>query len=130
MLTPTRLTVSLAAALALAACSNEPENTTTADMPVTADMPMAGDTPMAEGMPRSASDGKMASSQGTVTAVDPDASTITIEHGPIPEANWPAMTMGFKADEAARAKVAPGDKVDFELRLNGNSGEITRIERQ
>ena len=34
---------------------------------------------------------------GTVTAIDKAAGTITLDHGPIPEAKWPAMTMAFKA---------------------------------
>ena len=30
---------------------------------------------------------------GTVTAIDKSAGTITLDHGAIPEAKWPAMTM-------------------------------------
>ena len=121
----------LAAPLALAACDSAEESAGTAeDMPMAQDMPMADDMPMAENMPMDASDGQTATGQGTVTAIDAEAGTITIDHGPIPEANWPAMTMGFKADEAARAKVQVGDKVEFDLKLSGNAGEVTRIETQ
>lgn len=115
----------LAAPLALAACDSAEENAGTAE-----DMPMAQNMPMADDMPMDAAGGQTATGQGTVTAIDAEAGTITIDHGPIPEANWPAMTMGFKADEAARAKVEVGDKVEFDLKLTGNAGEITRIETQ
>jgi len=115
----------LAAPLALAACDSAEENAGTAE-----DMPMAQDMPMAGDMPMHAANGQTATGQGKVTAIDAEAGTITIDHDPIPEANWPAMTMGFKADEAARTKVEVGDKVEFELKLSGNAGEITRIETQ
>jgi len=67
---------------------------------------------------------------GTVTAIDKAAGTITLDHGPIPEANWPAMTMGFKAAPGLTDSVKVGDKVAFDLKLEGGSGEITAIARQ
>jgi Cu/Ag efflux protein CusF len=70
---------------------------------------------------------KMAKGTGTVTAIDAKAGTITLDHGPIPEANWPAMTMGFKAASALVQSVKVGDKVDFDLKLEGGAGEITAI---
>ena len=39
----------------------------------------------------------MAKGKGTVTAIDKSAGSITLDHGPIPEADWPSMTMAFKA---------------------------------
>ena len=74
--------------------------------------------------------GKMAKGQGTVTAVDAMANTITLDHGPIAEAGWPAMTMGFKASPALVAQVKAGDKVAFDLKLEGGAGEITAIQKQ
>src|SRR3546814_10875228 len=41
----------------------------------------------------------LAKGHGTVTAIDKGAGTITLAHGPIPEAKWPAMTMAFKRSE-------------------------------
>nr|QQZ51115.1 copper-binding protein [Phenylobacterium glaciei] len=73
---------------------------------------------------------KMAKGQGTVTAVDTTANTITLDHGPIAEAGWPAMTMGFKASPALVAQVKAGDKVAFDLKLEGGAGEITAIQKQ
>ncbi len=75
-------------------------------------------------------DAKMAKGEGTVTAVDTTANTITLDHGPIAEAGWPAMTMGFKASPALVAQVKTGDKVAFDLKLEGGGGEITAIQKQ
>lgn len=73
---------------------------------------------------------KMAKGQGTVAAVDTTANTITLDHGPIAEAGWPAMTMGFKASPALVAQVKAGDQVAFDLKLEGGAGEITAIQKQ
>lgn len=67
---------------------------------------------------------------GTVKEIDKSAGTITLEHGPIPEANWPAMTMAFKADPVLIESVNIGEQVDFDLRLEGGAGEITSITRK
>jgi Cu/Ag efflux protein CusF len=73
---------------------------------------------------------KMAKGSGTVTAVDARVGTITLNHGPIPEANWPAMTMTFKAAPGVTGAVKPGDKVNFDLNLQGGAGEVTAISKQ
>ncbi|MCF8707703.1 copper-binding protein [Rhizorhapis sp. SPR117] len=81
------------------------------------EMPMAGAAKMAKGT-------------GTVTAVDKSAGTITLDHGPIAEADWPAMTMAFKAKPELLDSVKVGDKVTFDLALNGNAGEVTAVQKQ
>ena len=73
---------------------------------------------------------KTAHATGTVKAIDKTAGTITLEHGPIAEANWPAMTMAFKAAPALLDSVKAGDKVAFDLKLEGNAGEVTAITSQ
>ena len=65
-----------------------------------------------------------AKGHGTVTAIDKAAGTITLDHGPIPEAKWPAMTMAFKAAPSITDAVKVGDKVDFDLSLKGSDGEV------
>ena len=60
-----------------------------------------------------------ASGSGEVTAVDPVAGTVTIDHGPIEALEWPAMTMTFAAPGVDLAAVKQGDKVTFELRQTG-----------
>lgn len=124
----------LAATAALAACGQKAE-TQTAEAPAApaASAPMAP-APAAEGMAgmnmAAGGEHKMAKGTGTVTAVDATAGTVTIDHGPIPEANWPAMTMGFKAAPALAQGVKAGDKVAFDLKLENGGGEITAIQKQ
>ena len=122
----------LAAPLALAACDSSQEPAENADMPMAQTMPDAAQTSMGD-MPMmdSATAGKTGSGEGTVTAISETDGKITIEHGAIPAVGWPAMTMGFRADEAMRKKVAEGDKVSFEFHTTeGSGGELTAIEKE
>jgi len=127
----TTLMTLLAAPLALAACDNGNDSAETADMPM-ADSGVAGDQMAMDGedmpMMQTGEGEQMGSGEGTVTAVNTE--TITIDHGPIPEVSWPAMTMSFTADEAARQTVAEGDAVTFEFRKTDSGGEITSITKK
>ena len=120
------LTAALAG-LALAGCSKKEE---AAAPPAAEAAAMAPAAPAADSMAgmQMAPDAKMARSSGTVTAVAADG--ITIDHAAIPEANWPAMTMAFKASPDLAKSVKVGDKVNFDLKLERGSGEITAIARQ
>lgn len=70
----------------------------------------------------------MAKGTGTVTAIDKAGGNITLNHGPIAEAGWPAMEMEFKATPASLLDtVKVGDKVSFELKMAGGTGEVTAI---
>ena len=67
---------------------------------------------------------------GTVKSVDAAAGKLTIDHGPIPALQWPAMVMDFRlADKALAGKVKAGDKVKFAL-TPGEKGSyiVTAIE--
>jgi Cu/Ag efflux protein CusF len=75
-------------------------------------------------------DAKMAKATGTVTAVDSAAGSITVDHAPIPEIGWPAMTMAFKASPEMAKTVKAGDKVAFDVKIQGGAGEITAISKQ
>jgi len=100
-MTPPMTTVATVFALALAGCAagNETDSMPMAneDMPMGQNMPMdAEDMPMEpEDMPimQSGETARTASSEGTVAAIDADGGTITIDHGAIPDLDWPAMTM-------------------------------------
>lgn len=120
----------LASAAALAACGPKADTERAQAPPATAaeSAGQPADTAMnrTAGSPDAAVTAK---GQGAVTAVDAAAGTITIDHGPIPEANWPAMTMAFKATPEQVASVKPGEKVAFELKLAGGAGEITAIRK-
>ncbi|PEQ12440.1 copper-binding protein [Novosphingobium sp. PC22D] len=72
----------------------------------------------------------MAKGTGTVTAIDMTEGKITLDHAPIPEANWPAMTMAFKAKPELIENLQAGDKVAFDLALEGGAGEVTAIQKQ
>jgi Cu/Ag efflux protein CusF len=122
----------LSAALALAACGQKTEM---AQAPAAAPEPAAAPatTPATDnmaGMNMAAEGAKMAKGMGTVTAVDATAGTITVNHEAIPEAKWPAMTMGFKSTPALAQSVKVGDKVMFDLKLENGGGEITAIQKQ
>ena len=68
--------------------------------------------------------------EGEVTAVDKTAGTITLKHGPIPGVKWPAMTMTFKANPAALVdQVKVGDKVSFDVKVQGQDNEVTAIRK-
>lgn len=118
----------IAVPLALAACDSGEE----AEMPMAADdMPMATEEmPMAEGMAMNGGEAmaQPVEAEGTITAIDNEAGTITIDHGPVPAVDWPAMTMGFTADPGLRERVEVGDQVKFQFRQTASGGEITSIE--
>jgi len=116
---------------ALAACgsktdTNETVAANTASPAAAETNAMAGDMGKMEMAPAA----KMAKGTGKVTAVDKSAGTITLDHGPIAEANWPAMTMAFKAAPTLIDSVKVGDQVNFELKLEGSTGEVTAIEKK
>lgn len=121
----------LGAALALAACGQKSE-TTSAETPATpaASAPAAPADEMGGMNMARPEAAKTAKGTGTVKSVDAGAGTITVDHAPIPEAGWPAMTMGFKAAPGLVQSVKPGDKVAFDLTLKDGSGEITTITKQ
>jgi len=55
--------------------------------------------------------------QGTVTAVNPKAGQIELDHAPMPSIQWPAMKMTFKVENTALLDgLKPGDAVAFEMR--------------
>lgn len=111
----------LALPLALSACDRGEEATDTEDTPMAEGMP-ADNMPMSDDAPMMGSDAemRMASAEGTVTAIDNEAGTITIEHGPVPAVDWPAMTMAFEADAASRQGIAVGDEVTFDFGMSVN----------
>jgi len=53
---------------------------------------------------------------GTVDSVDPKDGTVSMSHGPVASLKWPAMTMEFKAANAALLQALKlGARVDFEF---------------
>jgi len=80
-----------------------------------------GDAGQPGAAPAAASAGHKA--EGTVDTVDAQGGMISISHGAVASLNWPAMTMEFKAANAALLKdVKPGAAVAFEF-VERNPGE-------
>lgn len=113
-------------ATALAACGKKPAEPM-ADAAPAAPVPASGDAMAGMDMAGST----MAKGTGSVTEIDKTAGTITLDHGPIEALKWPAMTMSFKATPATLLDtVKVGDKVSFDLKMTGGSGEVTAIQAQ
>ena len=54
--------------------------------------------------------------EGTVDSVDTKAGTVSLSHGPVASLKWPAMTMEFKAANAALLQtLKPGAMVTVEF---------------
>ena len=67
--------------------------------------------------------------EGVVRKIDKDAGKITIRHGPIAGLDMPAMSMVFRAKEAALLdKVKVGDKVRFGVLHDKGAYIVTGIE--
>jgi Cu(I)/Ag(I) efflux system protein CusF len=64
---------------------------------------------------------------GTVKAIDAAKGTITIAHGAVKSANWPAMKMNFKITPEMIGGINAGDQVEFEFVAKGMEAMVTRI---
>lgn len=60
--------------------------------------------------------------RGRVLSVSPMNSYVELEHEPIASLQWPAMTMGFHAEQKSQLwDLKEGDRVDFELNPQPNA---------
>ena len=127
----THLTVAALAVTALLSGCGTKTETTTATQTSTTMTTATGNAPDADmGNMAMPAEAKMAKSSGMVTAIDKAAGKITLDHKAIPEANWPPMTMTFAAKPAILDGVAVGDKVAFDVTIQGKGGEVTAITKQ
>ena len=66
--------------------------------------------------------------RGVITAVDPAAGTVTIDHGDIP-GFMKAMTMTFEvSDSAALSSLEPGQEVDFRAKHEAGRYLVTEVQ--
>jgi membrane fusion protein, copper/silver efflux system len=64
---------------------------------------------------------KMPKGRGKVVNVDVKSNHVTLDHEPIAELGWPAMTMGFKVKDSQQlSKLKVGDDVDFDLKAEAS----------
>lgn len=71
-----------------------------------------------------------APAQGIVVAIDRPGNVVTLSHGPLYNLGMPAMTMGFRVDDAAALEsLNVGDKVRFEAGARDGAFIATRLER-
>ncbi len=69
----------------------------------------------------------VSNAEGTIKAIDTTKHTVTISHGAVPALQWPPMTMAFSVAQDQLSGLAPGDRVSFSFRLEGNSASIVSI---
>jgi Cu(I)/Ag(I) efflux system protein CusF len=120
--------VSALAVLLLAGCNAAPEATPpVAATPAPVDAPAP---PAPTPAPAPATVAKRGSATGVVQALDAEARTITIAHGPVEALGWPGMTMTFQAPGVDFATLKAGDHVSFEFDSTGMDGTIVAITKQ
>ncbi|MNT18396.1 Cation efflux system protein CusB precursor [compost metagenome] len=69
---------------------------------------------------------KQYQAEGVVDAVN--ESTITLSHGPVPELQWPAMTMDFALPPGGiPAGIKPGDSVKIHFSVDEQGSHISQI---
>lgn len=112
-------------AAVLAACGQQAEPETPAIPMAEPGSPATVGADGASSFP--AADARTADGAGVITAVDPTAATITINHEAIRSIGWPAMTMKFKASPAVLREAAVGDRIQFDLTVRDGAGEVTAI---
>jgi Cu/Ag efflux protein CusF len=71
-----------------------------------------------------------APAQGIVVAIDRPGRLVTISHGPLYNLGMPAMTMGFRVDDAAvLGTLDVGDRVRFEAGARDGAFIASKLER-
>ena len=71
------------------------------------------------------------SATGEVKSIDMESKKVTIEHGPIPALNWPAMTMRFTITPQTQLNgIKAGDNVAFTFIQQGNLSLLQDIKSQ
>jgi len=73
---------------------------------------------------------KSGTGTGVVKSVDAKGGKITLEHQPMPELGWPAMTMSFPVNDPALLDgIEAGQTVSFDVTLSDNRPMITGIRK-
>ena len=104
-------------AIPLAACGQSASTGQATKSDVMSNIAMSGESKQANGV-------------GTITAIDAATGQITLDHGPVAELKWPAMTMTFAGNAAMAQGLAVGDKVAFSFQWDGQAGRLTSIRKE
>jgi Cu(I)/Ag(I) efflux system periplasmic protein CusF len=81
-----------------------------------------------EGMKSEAKAGESHHAKGTVSKVDKQAGSVTINHDPVASMNWPKMNMRFKVkDKELLGKAKPGSQIEFTFVQSGKDYVVTEI---
>ncbi|MEX0645308.1 MAG: efflux RND transporter periplasmic adaptor subunit [Parvularculaceae bacterium] len=84
---------------------------------------------MAQENDAAATAGDPVEAQGRIVGVDMKTKSVTIDHEPVPEIGWPAMTMAFKAPPGMdMGDIKEGEAVRFAFRETANGYELAKIE--
>jgi Cu/Ag efflux protein CusF len=124
-LTAPALVAATVAAIALGGCGESPDGKAASG----GASPATPATPAMPAMQQAAPAAAEHMAEGTLNSVDTTAGTVSISHGPVASASWPAMTMSFKlADPSAAATLKPGEHVKFQFTIqSGMSATVTQI---
>lgn len=68
---------------------------------------------------------KTYSTHGVIKVLNDES--VTIEHQPVPELKWPAMTMDFAITPQQRQQIRPGESVMFSFSLTDDGAQVTSI---
>ena len=90
---------------------------------------LEGDEQSSGGTDSDSSPSELIEGVGRITELDSEAGSITLDHAPIPELNWPAMTMAFAlADSVETAALSPDQAVRFKFRETAEGYLVERID--
>lgn len=112
-----RMLLAAALPLAVAGCGKPAPQATGPDNGSMAGMNMAAETKSGHG-------------SGIITKLDAASGDVTLQHGPVTELSWPAMTMTFSGKPGSLDGLTVGDKVDFAFDWDGKTGRLTSITKR
>jgi Cu/Ag efflux protein CusF len=111
------MTFAVALPLAIAGCGKPAPQATGSGNGSMAGMNMSAETKSGHG-------------SGVITKLDAASSEVTLQHGPVSELGWPAMTMTFSGKSGTLDGLKAGDKVDFAFDWDGKTGRLTSITKR
>lgn len=112
-----RVLFAAALPLAIAGCGKPSAQATGPDNGSMAGMSMSAETKSGHG-------------SGVVTKLDATSGEVTLQHGPVTELGWPAMTMTFSGKPGTLDGLKAGEKVDFAFDWDGKTARLTSITKR